>query len=583
MIDRRTLLDGTLGLLGAGALTGCAGQGRAAKAGHKSVPDSWFKVRVRGLLAIDPMTVCDRAGLQVMRFLYTPLLTHVDGALIGAAARSFEVSDDARTFTFSLREGATFHNGEEVTASSFKRAWERLVAGPARYDEEASENERTSKDAPADGSLLQSPWAPLLSLVEGYDALSEGRASEMVGLRCPDDLTLEVALTQPYAGFADIVAHPVLGPAPISSTRENSSYASWPIGNGPFKLKGAWDEDEDIWLVRFADAVTPALADGALVCPNADTASAYNQFLAGALDICEVPVDQVRDAQESVGESETPGAFMPGARCTAPLGSRITYLACNTAVGAMSHPELRRAACAAIDRDTLVRKVLGGAGEAAASLVGPAIAEVPAWEACQFDAEMAQQLLEDLMAAHEADAAAIDAGSSGETLVEEASEPLDLTVRLVYRKGGMNAKLASQMAADLKAVGFTVKAEGLSEGDYRARLAEGAYECALATFEPTVPSLEAAVAPLVGGLPSCGVSAAAGATATVEELLVAACRERDRAVREDLVRQVLTHESEELALLPVVFTMSHVVASNRISAAHLDALGVLDPVSVSVL
>ena len=49
------------------------------------------------------------------------------------------------------------------------------------------------------------------------------------------------------------------------------------------------------------------------------------------------------------------------------------------------------------------------------------------------------------------------------------------------------------------------------------------------------------------------------------------------------MRQVLTHESEELALLPVVFTMSHVVASNRISAAHLDALGVLDPVSVSVL
>ena len=57
MIDRRTLLDGTLGLLGAGALTGCAGQGRAAKAGHKSVPDSWFKIRVRGLSAIDPMTV----------------------------------------------------------------------------------------------------------------------------------------------------------------------------------------------------------------------------------------------------------------------------------------------------------------------------------------------------------------------------------------------------------------------------------------------------------------------------------------------------------------------------------------------
>ena len=42
------------------------------------------------------------------------------------AAASWEISDDNTVFTFHLKD-AKFHNGDPVTAESFKRGWQRLV------------------------------------------------------------------------------------------------------------------------------------------------------------------------------------------------------------------------------------------------------------------------------------------------------------------------------------------------------------------------------------------------------------------------------------------------------------------------
>ena len=39
-----------------------------------------------------------------------------DGSIIPAVASDYEISEDAKTYTFTLREGVTFHNGEPVTA-----------------------------------------------------------------------------------------------------------------------------------------------------------------------------------------------------------------------------------------------------------------------------------------------------------------------------------------------------------------------------------------------------------------------------------------------------------------------------------
>ena len=127
MIDRRAFLGAAAcGVMGLG-LSGCS-QVEGGDAGSSDdVPPSWVTCRIGKPSAIDPLLVSDRFGLQVLHALFCPLTRIVDGVATPAAARSITASDDARTFTFSLVEGATFHNGESVTASCFKRAWERLV------------------------------------------------------------------------------------------------------------------------------------------------------------------------------------------------------------------------------------------------------------------------------------------------------------------------------------------------------------------------------------------------------------------------------------------------------------------------
>lgn len=142
MIDRRAFLGAAAcGVMGLG-LSGCS-QVEGGDAGSSDdVPPSWVTCRIGKPSAIDPLLVSDRFGLQVLHALFCPLTRIVDGVATPAAARSITASDDARTFTFSLVEGATFHNGESVTASCFKRAWERLVK-PMSDD---TDEDRTHKE-----------------------------------------------------------------------------------------------------------------------------------------------------------------------------------------------------------------------------------------------------------------------------------------------------------------------------------------------------------------------------------------------------------------------------------------------------
>ena len=262
------------------------------------VPPSWVTCRIGKPSAIDPLLVSDRFGLQVLHALFCPLTRIVDGVATPAAARSITASDDARTFTFSLVEGATFHNGESVTASCFKRAWERLVK-PMSDD---TDEDRTHKENGGEGP--RSRWGSLLSAIDGYDALSGGRAwnwsvcAVLTTSRLPCRLPSRM---QPSPRLSRIQLS-VLFPA---SAEDNPvMFSEQPMGNGPFMLDRPWKGKGDIRLTRFDEcAYGASLVDGVLLAIHDDTVAAYNHFQAGVLDICDVPVDQLKDAEDSRGIS----------------------------------------------------------------------------------------------------------------------------------------------------------------------------------------------------------------------------------------------------------------------------------------
>lgn len=574
MIDRRTLMGGAVAAVAGIGLTGCSRGDRRASKGADAVPVSWVKYRIGFPASIDPLHVADRHGLQVLKLLFCPLMRLQGGEVVPAAARGVDVSDDARTFTFHLVDGATFHDGEAVTASSFKRAWERLVRAFPQ-DGEGGDADAAAVVDGDDAVTRHSRWGSLLSLVEGYDALREGRASELVGLRCPDDLTLAVSLAEPYAAFPMIASHPAMGPVPTSALDDPAAYDVSPVGNGPFKLKRAWEGKGDIHLLRFDECVvTTALADGALLVVNDDTAASYNQFQAGNIDICDVPVDRLEDAEESAGLSADGCGMGPGGRLAYGAEAGLTYLVCNTRTAPFDRVEFRRAVSCAIDRESLCRKVLNGSAAPAQGPIASHLGDVAPWEACGYDAERALELVQGLIAESDEREAGLESGSAP---VEEGDPvvPFEASFTLLYRDGGVMGRVAAQIASDLKEAEVRVKTEALDPEELIARLDSTDFACGLMTFEPAVP----AVAPIADAL--FGPSSPQAAWAGVEDVELSTALSDARGLVDPVSRLARTGEAiafagEDIALIPLVHPRYAKIASDRVEKAQVGLDGTVD-------
>ena len=77
---------------------------------------------------LDPAIVFDAATTPIEQLLYAPLVDYDrQGRLVALLAERFDVSADGRRVTFKLREGALFHDGDEVTADDVKRSIERVL------------------------------------------------------------------------------------------------------------------------------------------------------------------------------------------------------------------------------------------------------------------------------------------------------------------------------------------------------------------------------------------------------------------------------------------------------------------------
>jgi len=175
---------------------------------------------------IDPFNLQESEGTQVGQAVFDSLVSFdpITSELKPAAAVSWEPNEDATVWTFKLVEGAKFHDGSDVTADDFKYAWERICT-------------------PANESEISYH----LGAVKGYDAMQEGTATELEGVKVIDDYTLEVTLNYGFADFEFVVGHPALAPVPKEAVEADpAAFSDMPIGNGPFKMAEPWAHDQYI-------------------------------------------------------------------------------------------------------------------------------------------------------------------------------------------------------------------------------------------------------------------------------------------------------------------------------------------------
>ncbi|MDR3138836.1 MAG: peptide ABC transporter substrate-binding protein [Treponema sp.] len=155
---------------------------------------------------------------QLFTALYEGLFSYHPFTMepIPALASRWELSRDKKKWTFTLRSGAKYWNGDPVKAGDFRSAWISLL--DPRQD---------------------SPYSSLFDIIEGARDYRTGKLADpgRVGIRVINDQTLEVQLNAPASFFPSMLCHHSFSPIHPSMLNRPDWSVSPPVSNGPFLIQ----------------------------------------------------------------------------------------------------------------------------------------------------------------------------------------------------------------------------------------------------------------------------------------------------------------------------------------------------------
>lgn len=304
-------------------------------------------------------------------------------------------SSDGRTFTVHLARGRTFHDGTEIKAHNFIKAWNWNATGANKYA-------GAGYFAMIEGAAAMACRDTASGASAGPGATTScargGQPTELSGLHEIDDYTFTITLTKPMPRFADVLGHPVYSPYPDSFFAPAETPAPWQripaAGSGPFRIESV--QPGEI-LLRRADkypAERRPHVDRVVVRTYAGRASglddAYADLVGGRLDFSDViPSDNFYDDQwkgdlkERWRQSATP---------------RLETLTFATDDRQLRDPEIRRAISRVIDRQALTRQVFNDTRTPATGWVPEGVGDYRAGacgDLCETDVKAARQEFED--------------------------------------------------------------------------------------------------------------------------------------------------------------------------------------------
>ncbi|MDR2588625.1 MAG: ABC transporter substrate-binding protein, partial [Spirochaetales bacterium] len=264
---------------------------------------------------LDPHKTAGTLTFQVLKSIYDTLVEPDEkGAIVPALAESWTISGDGRLWTFHLRGGVVFHNGETLTSRDVKASLDRM-RNPLTANPQAHE----------------------------YAAITDTRT--------PDERTLELVLSGPSAPLLAALASGWSAILPASLIEKGHDFASHPVGTGPFVF-GQWLRDNKVSLKKNPSYWMPGLPKiSALefrVIP--ERAVQVQGLLTGELDAAEL-----YDAGDAalLEKSST-------AKIEKGLSSFVQVVAINTSRPPLSDPRVRQALNHAVDRQKILDIAYGG-------------------------------------------------------------------------------------------------------------------------------------------------------------------------------------------------------------------------------
>ena len=272
--------------------------------------------------SLDPHQTVAAGTREVLFNIFEGLVKpNSDGEMIPAVAEKYTLSEDGTTYTFTLREGVKFHNGQTVTAEDVVYSINRCAAVPEGQEK---------------------PLVAAFSAVKSVEAL--------------DEKTVAVTIAQRDLEFISYMTAAI-----IPADYENQDTA--PVGTGPFKFVSRTPQ-QDFVMERFEDYWgAPVWLDKVTykICENAD--ALVMNLNGGSIDLC-AHLTSAQASQLNQNFQVLEGTM-----------NLVQAIYLNNQAKPFDNQLVRQALCYAIDRQGIMDMVADGHGTAVGSSIYPAFAK----------------------------------------------------------------------------------------------------------------------------------------------------------------------------------------------------------------
>jgi peptide/nickel transport system substrate-binding protein len=447
-------------------------------------------------------------------------LTHIDyqsTEVQPALAESWEISEDQLVYTFKLREGVTFHDGNPFTAEDCVRSFMRLM------DEEDP------------------------TRAEGTYAIAEIGGENLQEVRAVDERTFEMTLGAPDVAFLARLSNPnavILSAAALDEF--GNKIGNQLVGAGPFKFVES-QSGQSVTLEAFEDyyegrppldrVVLQVLPD-----PSALTSALQSDQIQASNFLPYTSVERLRSSNDL--------------RLYEPEPYIDVFIEMNASTPLLSDLKVRQAINYALDREAVIQEAFAGLGETPAYMITPAEPgfDESLAELSTRDLDRAKQLLQ-------------EAGAEGETVSLLAPNIL------------FWPRVGQIVTSNLEELGLKVDAEYLDSGTFSTRAFDPeAHELLCSQRSAFVPDPDNKLSPLFASDSSVTqdttVSDKLDVQKEIDRRLVEARQEADAGRRTELyteLQRFLIEEQMVRAMLAYIFTPTATAAN--VTGFNADALG----------
>ncbi|MET3291383.1 UNVERIFIED_CONTAM: dipeptide transport system substrate-binding protein [Brevibacillus sp. OAP136] len=447
-----------------------------------------------------------------------------------AAAKEWKISEDGKTYTFLLRDGIKWSNGDPVTAQDFEFAWKRLL-----------------------DPQTASPAAFLGYVFEGGEAFGNGKGkAEDVKIKALDDKTLEVKLAYPAPYLIHMVSNPAFFPVHKATVEKDPKWAADAktiLSNGPFKLT-EWTHDSEVKMVKnenYWDAANVKL-DGVTWKMIDDENTEYQMYQNEELHTSGVPADMAdqlfKDNKVTVADS-----------------AGTSFYRFNVTKEPFDNVNIRKAFSMAIDRQTLVDYVLQVKQKPAFAFVSPGMAD-PAGgdfrevggDYVKFDAAEAKKLLE-------------------QGMKEKGYKQLP-EVTMSYSSGTTNEKVAQALQEMFKQnIGVDVKMQKMESKVLTAEQKKLQLQLSRSSFLPDFGDPINFIDGFQTGNP---MNRTGWSNPKFDKLIKDAYNQPDNKKRFELMHEAEKTLFEDAPIAPLYFYNSTYLQSDKVEGIVRHALGYMD-------